>query len=632
MSSPSGKTLKGIGAPIRLPLSVAGQVAWTSIRVRMVRSLVTVSSVVLAVAFLLTVLGEAAVNRAVWVSHSALAQPERQAAKLRAVLEHPRSDEELLDLVANQAGALAAWRAALPPITQQLQQPVTQQPGTPQANVQSPAAEPDFPALSTEAGSAVRLIAWIDDLKPSQRYLLVRNRLVAEFVLNLDAPGAAAHCRDTSAGFKGVRLPLDRDGLDRLAAAGPRLRTALGALAEAEQRRLAQVAAAGGPAAVAAKLTGPADPAAMTAAGAPLDQILPGLTAAGQVALAGQIRLDRMVVAAASALAKANEIDPSLLRPDDVTDWPALHRLLAEASAKPEPTAVQRLAKLPAVSAVLGAEPDGERLRTALNAVLTMRRFYKADAWKDVPLAAETKQLTQQNLERLSERRLIRLNRLLTEAVTAGLVRYRPAPPVVTIDRLADGDVLLAPAAADLKAAIETALSGVGGNLAELSAELSRRKAAGVLTTTFSGLGPTGYDPDANRERTFWLVVLSLLVCTVGIVNAMTMAVTERFREIATMKCLGALDSFIVKAFLIESAAIGLVGAGVGAVGGVLVVLAQAQWRFGGAFWQVFPASELALVAAGSIFCGLFLAVVGALFPAVQAARMSPIEAMRVDL
>ena len=50
--------------------------------------------------------------------------------------------------------------------------------------------------------------------------------------------------------------------------------------------------------------------------------------------------------------------------------------------------------------------------------------------------------------------------------------------------------------------------------------------------------------------KQYWLIVLSLLVCVVGITNAMLMSVTERFREIGTMKCLGALDSFIVKLFL----------------------------------------------------------------------------------
>ncbi len=64
----------------------------------------------------------------------------------------------------------------------------------------------------------------------------------------------------------------------------------------------------------------------------------------------------------------------------------------------------------------------------------------------------------------------------------------------------------------------------------------------------------------SGTARTVWLVSLSLLVCLVGITNAMLMSVMERFREIGTMKCLGALDSFIMKLFLIESLVLGAAG------------------------------------------------------------------------
>ncbi|MDP7639559.1 MAG: ABC transporter permease, partial [Candidatus Hydrogenedentes bacterium] len=46
-----------------------------------------------------------------------------------------------------------------------------------------------------------------------------------------------------------------------------------------------------------------------------------------------------------------------------------------------------------------------------------------------------------------------------------------------------------------------------------------------------------------SRIQTRWMVGLALLISFVGILNAMVMSVTERFREIGTMKCLGALDS-----------------------------------------------------------------------------------------
>ena len=71
--------------------------------------------------------------------------------------------------------------------------------------------------------------------------------------------------------------------------------------------------------------------------------------------------------------------------------------------------------------------------------------------------------------------------------------------------------------------------------------------------------------------KQLWLVTMSLIVCVVGIANAMLMSVTERFREIGTMKCLGALDGFVVRLFLLESAFQGFVGALIGALIGVAV-------------------------------------------------------------
>src|SRR5205814_4720501 len=66
------------------------------------------------------------------------------------------------------------------------------------------------------------------------------------------------------------------------------------------------------------------------------------------------------------------------------------------------------------------------------------------------------------------------------------------------------------------------------------------------------------------HARQIWLVVMSLIVCTVGITNSMLMSVTERFKEIGTMKCLGALDSFIVKLFLIEACLLGMTASLIG--------------------------------------------------------------------
>ena len=143
-----------------------------------------------------------------------------------------------------------------------------------------------------------------------------------------------------------------------------------------------------------------------------------------------------------------------------------------------------------------------------------------------------------------------------------------------------------------------------------------------------------GVDPQralAGNPLDTWLIVMALLTCAVGIANAMLMSVTERIREIGTMKCLGAEDGLVIRIFLIESALVGATGAVIGIVLGFFVALIAGLVQFGtdgaGAFpqWQAWP------VIAWSVAAGFFLAVAGAVGPAWQASRMRPVDALRVD-
>jgi putative ABC transport system permease protein len=101
-----------------------------------------------------------------------------------------------------------------------------------------------------------------------------------------------------------------------------------------------------------------------------------------------------------------------------------------------------------------------------------------------------------------------------------------------------------------------------------------------VLNRSGYDLGPKDTRAGSSPKMR-WIVILSLLVCVVGIVNAQLMAVTERFREIGTMKCLGALDSFILRLFLLEAGIQGLVGSAIGALSGGLFSFFSALIRFG---------------------------------------------------
>ncbi len=143
-------------------------------------------------------------------------------------------------------------------------------------------------------------------------------------------------------------------------------------------------------------------------------------------------------------------------------------------------------------------------------------------------------------------------------------------------------------------------------------------------------VGPEDTNVGANPKQR-WIIILSLLVCVVGIVNAQLMAVTERFREIGTMKCLGALDRFILRLFILESGMQGLAGAGAGALAGAVFALVGALLRYG--FVSMTTVSWGAVIASVgiAIAVGCLLSLIGVLYPAIVAARMQPVEAMRVE-
>lgn len=143
-----------------------------------------------------------------------------------------------------------------------------------------------------------------------------------------------------------------------------------------------------------------------------------------------------------------------------------------------------------------------------------------------------------------------------------------------------------------------------------------------------------GVDIQASTQTDSMLLLLiglSLLTCLVGIINAMLMAVTERIKEIGTLKCLGALDSFIVKSYFIESSLQGILGTLLGIVIGLAVALGVAFSTYGHYVASTFPWRAVFLSITRSFLIGSVLAVVASIAPAYWAARKEPVDAMRVE-
>jgi putative ABC transport system permease protein len=121
---------------------------------------------------------------------------------------------------------------------------------------------------------------------------------------------------------------------------------------------------------------------------------------------------------------------------------------------------------------------------------------------------------------------------------------------------------------------------------------------------------------------------IALIVGGIGIMNVLLASVTERTREIGVRKAIGARRRDLLAQFLLESVTI----AGLGSVLGTLLgfagafgVTALMRQRFDAPIYAAFSWSTLAVSAGAAILVG----VVFGIYPALRAARLSPIEAIR---
>jgi putative ABC transport system permease protein len=128
---------------------------------------------------------------------------------------------------------------------------------------------------------------------------------------------------------------------------------------------------------------------------------------------------------------------------------------------------------------------------------------------------------------------------------------------------------------------------------------------------------------------------IALTVASLGIVNTMVMSILERTREIGVMKAIGGGDEDIRRIFLIEASLIGLLGG----VGGLILGWGVGRGINYGANWYIqsqgVPATNLFLIpwwlVAGGILFGLVVSVIAGSFPAMRAAKLDPIQALRHD-
>jgi len=116
---------------------------------------------------------------------------------------------------------------------------------------------------------------------------------------------------------------------------------------------------------------------------------------------------------------------------------------------------------------------------------------------------------------------------------------------------------------------------------------------------------------------------VGLLVGGVGVIAIMMISVTERTREIGVRKALGATRGTILWQFLVEAVTLTGIGAAIGLLGGVAVAIGVRT------IWPAIPASTPASSIISALAASAFTGVLFGMLPAVRAARLDPVAALR---
>jgi putative ABC transport system permease protein len=129
--------------------------------------------------------------------------------------------------------------------------------------------------------------------------------------------------------------------------------------------------------------------------------------------------------------------------------------------------------------------------------------------------------------------------------------------------------------------------------------------------------------------------LIALVVAALGIINTMLMSILERTREIGIMKSIGGSEGEIKTIFFVEAASIGLTGAVFGLGLGWLVTRIANMVMNSQLKPQDLPNVDLfsfpLWLMLGAIAFSIFISLAAGLYPAIRAARIDPVKALRHD-
>jgi len=121
------------------------------------------------------------------------------------------------------------------------------------------------------------------------------------------------------------------------------------------------------------------------------------------------------------------------------------------------------------------------------------------------------------------------------------------------------------------------------------------------------------------------IAAISIVVGAIGIMNIMLVSVTERTREIGVRIAVGARRFDILKQFLAEASIISMFGGGLG------IVCGWAISNFLSEFTQVLVTYTPPSIVVMALVMAMIVGIVSGIYPAIRAARLDPVQALRYE-
>ncbi|MFH1859887.1 MAG: ABC transporter permease [bacterium] len=139
-------------------------------------------------------------------------------------------------------------------------------------------------------------------------------------------------------------------------------------------------------------------------------------------------------------------------------------------------------------------------------------------------------------------------------------------------------------------------------------------------------------------EKVMMFIILTLIVL-VGVFNissCLVMTVFRKIRDVGILKAMGSSNNSIRFIFILQGLMIGVSGAIIGCVGGVGACLALTRYQFiklpSDVYYITYLPVDIRLMDVGLIgLAAIALSILSTLYPASQAAKLNPVEALRYE-